>query len=472
VSREDPEAFLRELLAPLSGARPGRSLPGVPFSREAVANAFVMLGLLPEARAEEILAGYRTELEAKGFRFGILTGELSVRPGAYGYQDAQAASREDLTGIPLAVAAGPVPLPVPADSVAVELTLVWATLTPGGAKLRFSGASREDVQPSRKQPGRKQPGRQLHRVVFSQERSGLGLADATRTGMSVTDDLGRRYRLRPSAWRSSPRAAGQPGRRYDGEMLAEPEPAAGRTEPAATVSWLEFAAGPGPAVRVVMAAAAAMPSGPAEPPWPTPAECYLAQLSSAASISISTGDVTVEVEVPKIVAVVADALLRVGALPLRSALLSGGAPVGGVTPGASVGWREELKYHWGGEARRRAYAAGPERAGLAVALPLQRATAVIETIAAHEGYVCIQLYGHPWVTGEYWPMITPCFQVRAVDDTGAGHEGVRGSGGGRPEGSYEFWFWPPVAPEARRIRVTVSTLTEAAWAEVAIPGRS
>jgi hypothetical protein len=63
-----------------------------------------MLGLLPEARAEEILAGYRTELEAKGFRFGVLTGELSIRPGAYGYQDAQAASREDLTGIPLAVA--------------------------------------------------------------------------------------------------------------------------------------------------------------------------------------------------------------------------------------------------------------------------------------------------------------------------------------------------------------------------------
>jgi hypothetical protein len=134
VSREDPEAFLRDLLAPLSRARPGRSLPGVPFSREAVANAFVMLGLLPEARAEEILAGYRTELEAKGFRFGILTGELSVRPGAYGYQDAQAASREDLPGIPLAVAAGPVPLPVPADSIAVELTLVWATLTPGGRK--------------------------------------------------------------------------------------------------------------------------------------------------------------------------------------------------------------------------------------------------------------------------------------------------------------------------------------------------
>jgi len=46
-----------------------------------------------------------------------------------------------------------------------------------------------------------------------------------------------------------------------------------------------------------------------------------------------------------------------------------------------------------------------------------------------------------------------------------------GSGGGSPEGSWEFSFWPPVAPAARRIRVIVSTLWEAAWAELDIPGR-
>ena len=108
--KEDPEALLRAMVAPLSRARRDEPLPGVPFSREAVANAFVMLGLLPEARAEEILAEYRPELEAKGFRLGVLTGELSVRPGAHGYQDALAASRDDLTGIPLAVAVGPVPI--------------------------------------------------------------------------------------------------------------------------------------------------------------------------------------------------------------------------------------------------------------------------------------------------------------------------------------------------------------------------
>ena len=68
-------------------------------------------------------------------------------------------------------------------------------------------------------------------------------------------------------------------------------------------------------------------------------------------------------------------------------------------------------------------------------------------------------------------MITPCFGVRAVDDTGAEHEGVSGSGGGAPQASFDFCFWPPVGPAAKRIRVIVSTLWEAAWAEVDIPGR-
>jgi hypothetical protein len=39
------------------------------------------------------------------------------------------------------------------------------------------------------------------------------------------------------------------------------------------------------------------------------------------------------------------------------------------------------------------------------------------------------------------------------------------------EGSGAFWFWPPVGPQARQLRVTVSTLREAAWALVGIPGR-
>jgi hypothetical protein len=215
-----------------------------------------------------------------------------------------------------------------------------------------------------------------------------------------------------------------------------------------------------------MGAAAAVPNGPAEPPWPTPAECYLAELSQVTSMSIGTDGRTVELDTAGITAAVADALLRVGVLSPASPLLCGRA-----ASAAEPGWREELKYRWGGQASRRAQAAEPDRAGLAVALPLRRATAVIESITALDEYVVIQLYGHPWVWGEYWPMITPCFGVRAVDDTGTEYEGVPGSGGGDPEGSREFWFWPPVPLQAKRLRVTVSTLWEAAWAEAAIPGR-
>src|SRR5258708_39548687 len=130
--QEDAEAVLRAMMAPLSAARRGGPLPGVPFSREAVANAFVMLGLLLEARAEEILAEYRPGLTANGFQIGVLTGELSVRPGAHGFQDAQAVGSGRLSGIPLAVATGP----VPRAAAGMGPIFVWATLSPRGVSLR------------------------------------------------------------------------------------------------------------------------------------------------------------------------------------------------------------------------------------------------------------------------------------------------------------------------------------------------
>lgn len=438
---QDPEALLRAMLAPLSMARRGEPLPGVPFSREAVANAFVMLGLLPAARAEEILAEYRPELEARGFRFGVLTGELSVRPGAYGYQDALAASRADLTGIPLAVATGPATVPFGGT----ELVVTWATLTPGGVKLRLRAAIPDHGQLLRR-PVRDIPGQRFGEEI--------------RSTLQVTDDLGRRYRLRPMNWGDSP---GEPGRRrWRGEVLAEPQP--GGTATGQGVRWLEFAVAGSQPVRLSMPAPAPAETGPAEPPWPTPAEAYLAELASVPSTSIATGEDSVQLDNAKIVAAVADALLWTGALPPDSAVLAE-RPV-------PFGWQEELADLWARQAHRRARDNEPERAGLAVTLPLRRATSVIESIAAQDEFVTIQLYGHPWLSGEYWPMIVPCFAVRATDDTGAEHEGMPGSGGGRPEGSREFWFWPPVPPAAKRIRVTVSTPWEAAWAGLDIPGRS
>jgi hypothetical protein len=468
MAREDAEALLRAMTAPLSGAQPGQPLPGLAFSREAVANAFVMLGLLPEARAEEILAEHRQELQAKGFHFGVLTGELSVRPGAHGFQDAQAAGSSSLARLPLAVAAGPVPLSMPA----MDLNLAWATLTPAGTWLRLqaarpaTGSSPWPAQRPRRilRRSRRRPPRPLRTAP------GHEFGEEIRSRLSVADNLGRKYRVLPKGWGST-LTPGPPGERiqtWHGELLAEPEPH--NSEPASgpSVQWLELATRQGSPVRVAMPAPASVRSGTAGTPWPTPAECYLAALASVTSMSISTDDRTVQLDTAQIVAAVADALLRTGAVPPDSALLSGGSTA---AASGQPEWRGQLMHRWARHAQRSAQAGEPHRAGLAVPLPLRQATAVIESITAHEDLVSLQLYGHPWVRGEYWPMITPCFQVRAVDDTGAEHEGVSGAGGGSPEGSWEFWFWPPLAPAARQIRVTVSTLWEAAWVEISIPGR-
>ena len=136
---EDPEAYLRALTAPLASAREGSPLPVVRFSLEAVANAFVMLGLLPEARAEEILAAQRPVLEAAGFRVGLEIGELSLRHGARGFQEARAAGADSLRRIPLAVAAGP----ARGRFRGHDLTITSATLTPEGIALRYHGVARE-----------------------------------------------------------------------------------------------------------------------------------------------------------------------------------------------------------------------------------------------------------------------------------------------------------------------------------------
>src|SRR5262249_53170159 len=114
-----------------------------------------------------------------------------------------------------------------------------------------------------------------------------------------------------------------------------------------------------------------------------------------------------------------------------------------------------------------------EHRGLAARIPLEHATAMIESVSAQGELVGVQVYGHPWVMGEYWPMITPCFQVHAVDDAGNEHNGMPGDWQGFPgnEGHGSFFLWPPVDPARKSIRVTVSTLWEAAWAEVELPRR-
>jgi hypothetical protein len=213
-----------------------------------------------------------------------------------------------------------------------------------------------------------------------------------------------------------------------------------------------------------------VPAGRTPPPWPNPAECYLAELPPPAPDWALGSDETgwVHLDPAAIVSAVADALLAVGALPPDSPVLADlyGKLGDGWRPSPGAG-QLALMDRWASEEPGTA-------ASLAVRLPFERAAAVIENVTAREDLVSIQLYGYPWIVGDSWPMITPCFRVTAADDIGAEYEGSlsRSSASAATlEGNGTFWLWPPVNPQARQLRVTVSTLWEAAWALLGIPGR-
>lgn len=184
---------------------------------------------------------------------------------------------------------------------------------------------------------------------------------------------------------------------------------------------------------------AQLPADTSEPPWPTPAECYLADLATLTRYSISTAgsDATAGPEdVAEIVAKVADSLLAVGALPVTSALPRE-SPAG-----RAPAWQPPLVSRWGRRAHTAARFRPAEHRGLAARLPLEHATAVIESVSAQGELVGVRLYGRPWVMGEYWPMITPCFRVRATDDAGNEYTGMPGDWRGFPgnEGTGSFFF--------------------------------
>jgi hypothetical protein len=411
-----------------------------------------MLGLLPEARAEAILAEHRSALKAAGFEMQARKpGELTVRPGAHGYWDARAADPDSLANAPLSVAAETVHCP----TSGVDVYFTWATLTRASVRLRMYASSRAPAEGA--------------------AHFGLphGRLNEALSELSIADDTGRRYRLSEDRFTGMAMPRWQGGMAtgmWDGELTAEPGPQG-------PVRWLEFSpAGQGRATRVMMPPPSPVPVGTTDPPWPTPAEGYLAALVSPTLMRPPmdlAGDPPASAGLPAakagIAAAVADALLAVGALPVTSLLLLR-IPETGRRP-----WPEELIQRWDLRVRDRAVGPGQQaKAGLAVRFPLEHANAVIEGISAQGDLVNIWLYGHPWPLGEYWPMITPCFEVRAIDDCGAEHHGQLGEGsfGGRTrEGTARIWFWPPVAPQVKRIRVIVNTLWEAAWADIALPGR-
>ena len=436
----NPEECLRSLAAKaLLWAHPDRPLFPDSLRLMAVANAFVMLGLLPEPRAEAILADHRSALEREGFGdvWGVTEGELTVRPGTDGYWQARMAGPGGLREVPLLVAVAGVCCPTSVAEVCFE----WVKLTSTGWRLSFR-ATAPDPDPYRNSPAPDAMGRAMSEI-------------------SLTDDAGQSHDLRAEGvgW-SRDLSLGE--QEWHGHVEVA-------RDPASRPEWFELAPTiGGGSGRVAVPSPAQVPVGRSDPPWPTPAECYLAALAPVTSISIEARGTVAEAgpeETAEIVATVADSLIAVGALPVTSTLLR-------EVPGSAPGWHAALAHRWGRRAHQQATRfRAAEHRRLVVHLPLEHATAVIESVSAQDDLVSIQLYGHPWVMGEYRPMITPCFQVRAVDDAGNEHEGMPGDWRGFPggEGWGNFWFWPPVPSARKSIRVTVSTLWEAAWAEIKLP---
>ena len=241
----NPEGCLRSLTAEaLLWAYPQGPLFPVSLGVMAVANAFVMLSLLPEPLAEAILAEHRSALERQGFgdSWGVTEGELTVRPGAHGYWQSRTAGPADLREVPVLVAAAAVRCPTSGAEVCFE----WVKLTSTGSRVSFRATAAD--------PGGNSPP-----------------ADAAmRRAMpeiTVTDDTGHSYDLAVEVTRWS-RVRERQEQEWHGQVLADPDPAR-------PPGWLEFtAAHAGASGRVALQPPAQLPVGTGSffffwPPVPT-----------------------------------------------------------------------------------------------------------------------------------------------------------------------------------------------------------
>ena len=105
---------------------------------------------------------------------------------------------------------------------------------------------------------------------------------------------------------------------------------AGSGRSLAAARWLEFSSRAGEPGLVEIVSSATALTGTTDPPWPTPAECYLAQFAPPARdwslgySAIGTADLnTVDLDTAAIVTAVIDALLAMGVLPPDSAVPAG-----------------------------------------------------------------------------------------------------------------------------------------------------
>ena len=413
-----PETHLRLMAQALVEARPLVRRRVSAASIQAVAHAFAMLGLVSAEGAEAAMT------QASG-ALGLRRAGRS-EAGAGPDQPAATGTCALRGGMPSPGSLAPSPSARCGFRVAAaDLRCDWFRMARAGLRFQVQAAAVGQQPPSR--------------------HAGMALAE-----LSAADDAGHSYRLRWDGGRGN-------GRLWIGEVVAEPMSAHERPD---DVAWFELAAADGPAARVVFAPPPAILVGSAAPPWPTPAESYLAWLSRqdpAPDLGRSGGR--------EVVAAVAEALVSVGAMPAESPLLP---PILGRHERSS---HPDLPLTWPHPVR---LGTPPDlQIALCAALPFEHAAAVIEGLSAWGEDIQLHIYGWPWVQGQHWPAAIPSFKVRAIDDLGQEHEGQAGNwrGYGAGEGHGEFTLWPAVPRRAGRLRVVISTLWEARWADVELPSR-
>jgi hypothetical protein len=413
-----PETYLRLMARDLAAAQPRWRLRVIQTSLEAVARAFLMLGLLSAEGAAAALTDARRTHALNGV--GGL--ESAVWPGPPSeYWPTRAHGEHALIWTPRSVAVGGAWFCLAGAGIRCS----WFRIAQAGIRFQVEAAARGEQ---------------------AQARHG----EAALAGLSAADDAGCSYRLRWDGNRGR-------GRVWLGEVVAEPESEPWQPD---DVAWFELATADGPAARIVFAPPAAVPVGTADPAWPTAAECYLALLSRqepAPELGRSGGR--------DVVAAVAESLVAVGAIPAHSPLLPQvlGRHKRSSHPDLPVGWPHAVRV-----------GTPPDlQIALCAALPFEDAAVVLEGVSAWGEDIQLHVYAWPWIWGRQWPAAIPSFKVRATDDLGYEHEAHAGSWRdyGAGEGRGNFTLWPGVPRRAGRLHIVISTLWEARWAEITLPSR-
>ncbi|HTU73699.1 MAG TPA: hypothetical protein VMG38_09280 [Trebonia sp.] len=462
----EPEECLRSLVdEALQRAQGGAQVLHCTLGVRAAANAFVLLGLIPERQADKVLSDYQGGLQQKGLgtSWGLTDGELPAHSGAEQVYEAVAEGPAALTDVPEAMAPAGVSFPATIAGLAADLLLEWVKLADGQWRISFrASASDPGGQPDRPS------------VVM---REALAM-------LRLTDETGHRYRPRVEnvTWERIPISRQE----WRGELVADQNPDAPRP------AWLRIASAEAGTTETIPLAPAGGQDGPqasrdaglvtgtAASRWPSPAEGYLEALGQVGAVKVGWTDVE-PAKTAEIVAIVADCLLAVGALAPDSGLLlaappavpAGDAVPPRVPPADPASWQAALAARRASRAHLGAVATSAEAAHrvLLAELPLTHARVVVERVTqAAGGLVAVTLHGTPWVPAAPWPVIAPCFTVSAVDDNSNRHEGVlEGFSAGRnATGHGTFFFWPPLSQAARSLTITVATLWEAATAEIAV----